>query len=348
MDILVLGCGVSGLSTGVRLLEAGHRVRIWAKNLPPETTSNVAAAVWYPYRAYPEEKVTAWGAVAYLEFERLAAESPESGVLMASVLDLRAVPMSDDPWWAGAVGGFRHATAGELPPGYRDGFAFDAPVIDTSAYLAYLRGRFEAAGGMIEQREVHDLADGFAACPVVVCCVGLGARELLGDRDIHAGRGQVVRVRATGFRRVLLDDEGPNALSYIVPRRQDIVLGGIDVENAESTAIEDDVRAGILRRCAGLVEHFDPVFAVGLRALMPKSPTPSTHEGKEVQAPIEITSEAAGLRPIRSTVRLERERVAPDRWLIHNYGHGGAGVTLSWGCADEVLGLVGDIQLPNP
>src|SRR5262249_38063986 len=51
MDILVIGCGVSGLTCGVRLLEAGHRVTIWARDLPPNTTSNVAAAVWEPYRA---------------------------------------------------------------------------------------------------------------------------------------------------------------------------------------------------------------------------------------------------------------------------------------------------------
>src|SRR5258708_29718061 len=73
MEILVLGAGVSGLTTGLRLLEDGHRVRVWAKALPPATTSNVAAAVWYPYKAYPEDKVAAWGAVAYQAFERLAS-----------------------------------------------------------------------------------------------------------------------------------------------------------------------------------------------------------------------------------------------------------------------------------
>ena len=50
---------------------------------------------------------------------------------------------------------------------------------------------------------------------------------------------------------------------------------------------------------------------------------------------------------MRSAIRLERERVAPDRWLIHNYGHGGAGVTLSWGCADEVARLVKGIVPPT-
>ena len=60
MDVLVIGGGVSGLTTGLRLLEAGHAVRLWARALPPETTSNVAAAIWYPYKAYPVDRVTAW------------------------------------------------------------------------------------------------------------------------------------------------------------------------------------------------------------------------------------------------------------------------------------------------
>jgi D-amino-acid oxidase len=339
MEILIIGCGVSGLSTGVRLLEAGHGVRIWAKALPPETTSNVAAAVWYPYRAYPEDKVTAWGAAAYRAFQRLAAEAPESGVLMAQVLDLKVAP-AGDPWWVGAVGGFRHATPDELPASYEDAYVLDAPVIDTSAYLVWLRGRFEALGGTVERREVRDFAEAFAACPVVVNCAGLGARELASDRDIHPARGQVVRVRHSGFRRVLLDDEGPNALAYIVPRVHDIVLGGIDEDENESTTIEPEVRMGILERCARLVEHYDAAFAASLRAHLTPQPSALSRTGGVEAAPIEIVSEGAGLRPVRSAIRLERERVAPDRWLLHNYGHGGAGVTLSWGCADAVVELV--------
>lgn len=337
MEILVLGCGVSGLSCGVRLLEAGHGVRIWARALPPDTTSNAAAAVWYPYRAFPEDKVTRWGAAAYTEFARLAAV-PEAGVRMAEVLDLKPAPVAH-PWWVAAVVGFRHARPEELPPGYTDGYALDAPVIDTSVYLAWLRARFEALGGAIEVRAVRDPAEAFAVCPVVVNCTGLGARELVGDRDIHAGRGQVARIRANGFRRVLLDDDGPNALAYIVPRGRDIVLGGVDKDGDERLEADPETTTGILRRCAGLVEHFDAAFAASLRALAEgRGGAPPAET-----SPAEITSIGVGLRPVRSTVRLERERVAPDRWLLHDYGHGGAGVTLSWGCADEVVQLVEEI-----
>jgi D-amino-acid oxidase len=313
-DVLVIGCGVSGLSTGLRLLEAGHRVHIWARALPPDTTSNVAAAVWYPYKAYPVDRVTAWGATAYRVFADLCA-MPASGVQMASVLEYLPAPAAD-PWWVGAVEGFRHATPDELPAGYVDGYAFAAPVIDTGLYLTSLVERFQTQGGQIVQRTVHDLDEAFAECATVINCSGLGARELVGDRDLRPSRGQVVRIKPNGFRRVVLDDHGPNQVAYIVPRTHDIVLGGTDDEGDESTEPDPDVTRDILRRCGNL----DPAFAR--------------------VAPEDILDVACGLRPVRSSVRVEAERPTPERLLIHNYGHGGAGVTLSWGCAAEVVALL--------
>ncbi len=314
MDILVIGCGVSGLTTGLRLLQAGHRVTIWARDLPPNTTSNVAAAVWYPYKAHPIDKVRAWGAVAYRAFKDLA-KLPASGVVMAEMLECLPAP-SPDPWWVAAVEGFRHATPGELPAGYVDGYVFPAPVIDTTIYLDYLVREFQTQGGQIQQRAVGDLAEAFAASAVVVNCSGLGARELVGDRDLHPSRGQIVRIKPTGFRQVVADDHDPNKLAYIVPRQHDIVLGGTDDEGNESTAPDPAVTTSILERCARLAPEFAAI------------------------APDDILNVVCGLRPVRSTVRLEAERPTPERLLVHNYGHGGAGVTLSWGCAAEVVALV--------
>src|SRR5258705_11018990 len=99
MEILVLGAGVSGLTTGLRLLEEGHSVRVWAKALPPATTSNVAAAVWYPYKAYPEDKVAVWGAVAYQAFERLAGVAGPGG-LPSGGLELLPSTRPDTRWVA--------------------------------------------------------------------------------------------------------------------------------------------------------------------------------------------------------------------------------------------------------
>ncbi|HEX9069983.1 MAG TPA: FAD-dependent oxidoreductase [Ktedonobacterales bacterium] len=324
MEILILGAGVSGLTTGICLLEAGHRARMWAAELPPATTSNVAAAVWYPYRAWPIERVAAWGAATYEAFEGLCGGA-ESGVIQREVIELMPRVTPEDPWWRAGVRGFRRLREDERAPGYPDGWSFQAPVIDTTVYLDYLVGRFTALGGQIERRHVADLTEPLAACDVVINCTGLGARDLLGDTAVHPARGQVVSIPATGFGRVLLDDHGPNAVAYIVPRVHDIILGGTDSDDDDRLTADPSDTRSILSRCASIVEHLDAAFAAHLRALATGDPTALTVK--------------VGLRPVRETVRLEREEVAPGKLVVHNYGHGGAGITLSWGCAREAAAL---------
>jgi D-amino-acid oxidase len=236
-----------------------------------------------------------------------------------SVLELKPM-LSPDPWWAPALEHFRHAASAELPSGYPDGFLFEAPVIDTLVYMAYLVRTLQERGGQIVRRTVVSLAEAFAWRNVVVNCSGLGARELVGDHDLRPARGQVVRISPNGFRRVLLDEEGPNSLAYVVPRTRDIVLGGTYEEGSESTEVDPETTRAILRRCAALA----PAFAA------------TTDR--------DILQVVCGLRPVRSTVRVEAERVAPAHLLVHNYGHGGAGVTLSWGCAAEVVRLIAEAE----
>ncbi len=321
LEIVVIGCGVSGLTTGLLLLEAGHRVRIWAKSLPPYTTSNAAGAVWHPFKVHPPEKVAKWGAEAFRRFKALQAV-PESGVIRAPMLDFRKAPAADPPW-SQVIDGFRHATAAELLPGRADGYVGESQVIDMNRYLEYLRRQVLAQGGQIAQRTVTSLDEAFAQGSVVVNCAGLGARELVRDRDLHPSRGKVVRIRQRDFHQVLLDDEERDNMAYVIPRIDDIVLGGTDDEDVsgasyhgeeyqESAALDPEAEA-IVRRCARL----SPTFA---------------QIGSE-----DVLKMVTGWRPVRSQVRLEGERVAPERILLHNYGHGGAGVTLSWGCATEVV-----------
>ncbi len=314
MDILVIGCGVSGLTTGLCLLEAGHRVQIWARELPPHTTSNAAAAVWLPFQAYPPDKVTAWGRETWQKFQELQPIT-ESGITMRTIVEVLPAP-APDPWWVSAVPDFRHTEQAELPSGYLDGYTFTTPVIDMGVYLGYLTREFTAQHGQIFQHTVTDLAQAFAHTAVVVNCSGLGARELVGDTDIRSAKGQVVRIKNNGFQRVLVDEASLDGLTYIVPRLHDIVLGGTYDEGNERANIDPEVRQAILQRCARLAPEFRSI------------------------TPADILSEGCGFRPVRSTVRVEAERLAPDRLLLHNYGHGGAGITLSWGCAMEVVKLL--------
>jgi len=100
-DVLIVGCGVIGLTAGVRMREAGLGVRIVTAELPLQTTSSVAAAIWYPYKAYPEERVLSWGSETFEIFEELS-HLHESGVRMREGVEIWRHPVPD-PWWAGAV-----------------------------------------------------------------------------------------------------------------------------------------------------------------------------------------------------------------------------------------------------
>ncbi|MGH2507226.1 MAG: FAD-dependent oxidoreductase [Ktedonobacteraceae bacterium] len=314
MNILIIGCGVSGLTTGLCLLQAGHTVQIWARDLPPDTTSNVAAAVWHPFKAYPPEQVTAWGRATWQKFQALQS-TPESGIVMRSFIEVLPTP-SPDPWWVTAVPDFHHAKPAELPAGYLDGYAYTTSVIDTRVYLAYLMREFTAHHGQIFQYTLTHLAEAFAHAPIVINCSGLGARALVGDTDLRPAKGQVVRIKPNGFQQVLVDETSSHGLTYIVPRLHDIVLGGTYEEYNEQTDIDPAVTQSILQRCARLAPVFQSI------------------------APEDIINVSCGFRPVRSAVRVEVERLASERILVHNYGHGGAGITLSWGCAMEVVKLL--------
>ncbi|MDP9444531.1 MAG: FAD-binding oxidoreductase [Actinomycetota bacterium] len=305
MRVLVVGAGVIGLTCAVRLAEAGHDVAVVARDLPLETTSAVAAALWYPYRALPQDRVTAWAQASYAEFSALAAAEPRAGVRLVPGTEVIRRP-SPDPWWAAAVPDLQRS--GHVPAGYRDAWCFTAPVVQMPVYLPWLQARLECAGGTVTRMALAALPD--RADTVVNAC-GLSGRLLGGDPSVVPVRGQVVYVEQFGLDRWWLDADGP---TYVVPREHDVVVGGTDEEGRWEPLPDAGVEAQILQRAARLVPALTSARVLGCRA---------------------------GLRPARPQVRLERELRGGGRQVVHCYGHGGAGVTLSWGCADDVLRLVG-------
>ncbi len=310
MDILVIGAGVSGLTVAWKLLERGHAVRVIARDPPARTTSSVAAALWTPFEVEPEERVVPW-AIASLRAFRELARVPGSGVRLHAGTDLLAGP-GPVPGWVAAAGGAPLARS-ELSSGYATGWRLEAPVIEMPIYLAFLERRVRSLGGTIEEREVHSLAELEDSAEAAVLCVGLGARELLGDRECFPIRGQVVRVENPGLERFRVFHDGPNDFGYVIPRARDVVLGGTAEHGDESLAPRADETRRILARC-------------------------TEHEPR--LAGLEVLSIGVGLRPGRTEVRLEAERTSGGLLLVHDYGHGGAGVTLSIGCAEEVVGQI--------
>lgn len=299
--IIVVGAGVIGLTCAVRLLEDGHRVDVLARDLPLETTSVVAAALWYPYRALPQERVTARAATSYRRFAELADHAPgaEVGVRMLSGTEQLRAPAAD-PWWRDAVPELERVTP---RAGFADAWSFRAPVIDMPHYLVWLRTRLHGLGGTLTRDNLTHLPRG---ADLVINCAGLGARHLGEDPSVLPVQGQVVVVEQFGLESWSLDGTGP---TYVVPRRDEVVIGGTAVEGEWSRTPSSEIAQEILRRAARLVPE-----VVDARVLRHK----------------------VGLRPARPTVRVEREG-----HIVHCYGHGGSGVTLSWGVADEVAALAG-------
>ncbi|MGH3648971.1 MAG: FAD-dependent oxidoreductase, partial [Micromonosporaceae bacterium] len=240
--VLVLGAGVVGLSCAVRLAEAGHEVGVLARDMPLETTSAVAAAVWYPYLISPPERVAAWSATTYQELARLAETEPS--ITLRTGRELMPAP-APDPWWADAVPDLRRITP---PEGFADGWSFSAPVVEMPRYLPYLVGRLEAAGGTLTRTTLTELPN---SAPVVVNCTGLGARFLAADETVTPVRGQVAYVAQPGITEWLIADRG--GLTYVVPREHDVVVGGTSEPGEWDTRPELDTTTAMLERASALV-----------------------------------------------------------------------------------------------
>src|SRR5919206_5018611 len=99
-EALVVGAGVVGLTAAIRLREAGIAADVVAREPPERTTSAVAAALWYPYRAFPRERVEGWSARGFDVLSALA-EEPGSGVRMRWGSE-RVAADAADPWWRAA------------------------------------------------------------------------------------------------------------------------------------------------------------------------------------------------------------------------------------------------------
>jgi D-amino-acid oxidase len=374
MRVLVIGAGVVGLTTAITLQDAGHDVVIWADKAPGESTSSKAAALWEPFqpqmaggRASPEalayqRDVLAWGAFAYGQFESELSDAPSDarGVKRVRVLELKR--NDDPPWWSGGELGERlRLTAVPTADLMRDtgpyaarSYTLDSIVVDMSRYLAYLEARFTE--GQPERLVASHHVTGLTAITgfdAVVNCAGLGARDLAGGEDrMYALRGQIVRLRRTDLPVIAVagapisvfldgDQEAVDAggLTYLVARFDDIVLGGtyerLDraAERGADAAWSSATRRGILSRCA------DALAALGA------GDAPLTADLRRYAASDGLPAEArddGGLRPFRDPIRVERDDDLPGgARLVHNYGHGGAGVTLSWGCAQRVRELLG-------
>jgi D-amino-acid oxidase len=330
-SIAIIGAGVSGLTCGVVFAERGHHATIFAEETGQQTTSAAAAAIWYPYDAEPADKVIAWALQTYNVFVNLSRE-PGTGVSMIELRNFSRTGEIEIPAWAYSLGARPLVMSSEYaspartetsltvnPAAFTSGFVMHVPLIDTTIYLDYLAQRFRVGGGEIHGNVHFDkLEDVDQQFDLVINCAGIGARTLVNDADLEPHRGQVAIIPKLDLPYALVCDDAP--LTYAIPRTNDCVFGGTN-ELSDDRTIDSLSTKRIVTECSRTLGIEEP----------------------------RVLRERVGLRPFRkSGVRVEPDCLPDGRVVIHNYGHGGAGFTLSWGCAGDVSAFAqAALPLPN-
>lgn len=311
VDALVIGAGVSGLATAVCLAEAGLRIRVHTAEPSAQTTSAAAGAMWGPYLVEPREQVRRWGAATLSKLRELA-EIPGTGVRIVAGVEASRTS-TQPPDWTELLDEISPRSTGDLPTGFVCGWRFAIPMINMPTYLAYLASRLRRVGGQIVVRAERSLREALRAAPVVVNCTGIGARDLVPDPGLTAIRGQLVVVDNPGIDEFFTEDTGLSSdLLHIYPQGEVVVLGGTAELDSYDLVPDQQTAGQILRRCAAIEPRLRDARVRELRV---------------------------GLRPTRAAIRVE-ETPSDQGRLFHNYGHGGAGVSLSWGCAEDIAARV--------
>ncbi len=305
----VVGAGVIGLTTALALRADGWDVEVLTAEAPTATTSGVAAAFWYPYLAGPAQSVDQWGRVTAKRLAELATD-PVVPVMARTVHEF-VREASVGPGWRTQMPDLA-ALDGSLPEGVNHGWSYTSWVADMPAYLQWLVDRCVDVGVELQERRLESL--GYAWAPgvdLVVDCAGVEAHHLALDVTVQPVSGQVVLVRAPWISQISLDTDTPRGATYVVPRTSTVVCGGTATVGSWSRVPDDEVTADILARCTAMVPSL---------------------------ADAEVLDVQVGLRPTRPEVRLDLAGDA-DRPVLHHYGHGGAGLTLSWGAANDAAQL---------
>lgn len=314
-QIAVVGAGVIGLTSAIRLLEAGHSVDIHARDITPHTTSDVAASFWCPYRVGPHGRALEWARFTRDVFSR-EMKHPECGISLTRNREIFKEP-AKDPWYLDLLQNYKKIPTEQLPEAFSDAYEFDTYLIETASYMKYLHEKVQSLGANIIEHDLHSLEELKGNYDVVINCSGVWARQLVNDESVYPIRGQVVVIEKLDKPNepITTHDAGEYP-SYIVPRSNDCLLGGTALADNWDLEAHPETASNIRARCEKIV--------------------PETESQKVLQHKV-------GLRPGRKSVRLELDQAITELPVIHNYGHGGSGYTLSWGCAEDVLELVGQV-----
>lgn len=333
----VVGAGIIGVTSALAVKSAfpNYNVKIFANAFSPDTTGDGSAGLWGPFLLGDTliENITRWADRTHRWFEQFwkAGLSSETGISLLPVFRV----VSDDAddicsEWKKLVYGLEEISTERLQrlneehkSKYKRGWHFITYTAEPVLLLPWLMEKFVTLSGEVEKRNIqalHELAE--EGYDLIINCSGLGARELVADKTMTPIRGQVYRVKAPwAMHCFLVDDDKCN---YIIPNIHNVVLGGTHQEDDFDRSVREEDSKYIYDECCRIM--------------------PSLKACQIIHAWV-------GLRPGRPQVRLECETLSLPRGkefkVIHNYGHGGSGVTLSWGCATDVVEMIRNLEVPE-
>lgn len=350
--VVVLGAGVVGLTTAVKIQEAGgYQVTIIADVLPSDPKTITYTSQWAGAQHV--------SSVSKTDKKKQDFEKETWQIMWDMAHDAKTQEMflvtptfyyfpegfnnpEDDPKDYEYMKDFKYLPKDELPQGSSVGISFTTFTIDVPIYLNYLAARFLSKGGSIIRGHVQHIDQVIEGGPTVftgsrkpsppdavVVCTGIGSRFLGGveDKDVFPIRGQTVIVRAPWLKDMWVKNYDDGWMSYIIPRRGgDVIVGGVFGREDWYPAPRPETKQTILERGLAFVPQ---LVSPEVRAQR----TPTIED-------IDIIEDGCGLRPARrSGIRSEvdwRGKVP----IVYNYGHGGYGYQSSWGSARAALELL--------
>ncbi|WQF87278.1 Putative FAD dependent oxidoreductase, D-amino acid oxidase, D-amino-acid oxidase [Colletotrichum destructivum] len=343
-QIVVIGAGVIGLSTAVRLQQDGYNVAIVAKDFPsPFEAIDAKASInytsqwggahnrWVIPANETEERDHAMALVTFQQMESLNKSNPEAGITFMPGIEYLENPpaqyrsLTEEKAKSLGLVEFRRLKPSEFPDDkVKWGCEYWTWCVNPMIYCSFLLRRFSWNGGEVFRREISNPREGFtikglADVRVVINCSGFG----FGDKDSFITRGQTCAV-ANYSPATVTRQNADGSWSFCVPRNFD---GGTIVGGTKEP------------------DNWDPEPSVQVREKMLKDFAATYPSILGDSGEFRVLKDIVGRRPTRKGgMRLEREEIGHGRTIIHAYGLGGRGFELSWGVAEEVLELLGKRQ----
>ncbi|KAF7558417.1 hypothetical protein G7046_g5739 [Stylonectria norvegica] len=368
-NVVVVGAGVAGLTTALLLSkDSRYSITIAAKHMPgdydieyaspwaganfmPVSVGGTPASDWdkntWPVLAdlaqnHPDAGIEFQGKMLLQSFRSLG-EVNIAGVRIlnrkkdigSATAEWFAELLSPNPWWAKLSPDYHQIPENELEPNADSGHSLTSVCINTAIYLPWLLSQCLKNGVVFKRAVFKDITDAAHGAhhsghqaDVILNCTGLASRKLGGvcDEKVHPARGQwvLVRNKADGMRAVSGTDDATDEAMYIMcrPGGGGTVLGGCYQENNWDSQPDPNLAIRIMERCV--------------------QACPALTNGKGIEH-LDIIRHGVGLRPAREGgARVEKEKVK-GTWIVHNYGHGGAGYHCGdinyggWTCNPTIL-----------